>query len=152
MISEFELKRVEDILSLQKNMLFAYLYGSEARGKSTVLSDIDIAVFVSGIILPKYYPDIRIRITGELESIFKNRELSVVILNETGTVLSYEIVRYGKIIYQQSKKERVEFEMKVIREFFDTVEQRKENDKYLYKYIKERTYGYRCRKYKCAFG
>ncbi len=32
MISEFELKKVEDILLLQKDMLFAYLYGSEAKG------------------------------------------------------------------------------------------------------------------------
>lgn len=45
--------------------------------------------------------------------------LVCLILNSANPVLRYQVIKYGKLVFEESEDVRVEFEVKVLREYMD---------------------------------
>ena len=71
------LPKVETYLRYREDVQFAYLFGSYAKGKITPLSDVDIAVYLSG----SNFSQKRLEILGGLIEVLKTDEIDLVILN-----------------------------------------------------------------------
>ena len=92
-----------------------YVFGSYAKGSNNKNSDIDIAVLVDD----NYKPMYKLYMIGDLTSIFKRDDIDLVILNGASPVLRHQVIKYGKIIYEESLEEKVIFEAKVLSVYMD---------------------------------
>jgi predicted nucleotidyltransferase len=117
MTDERDIKRLADCLG-KYPVVIAYLFGSEAKGKSGTLSDIDIAIFIDKTINKSERFDLRLRLTSELSSIM-NKTVDVVVLNVSPVQLSYEIIKHGKVIFCKDKSMQVDFETEILSKYLD---------------------------------
>jgi predicted nucleotidyltransferase len=91
---------------------FIVLYGSAAKGDSTSLSDIDIAVYYQGDKKERF--DFRIKILGRVGSKF-----DIQTFQDLPLYIQNEILSTGKVIYYRYYKDIFNIFMKTIREFND---------------------------------
>lgn len=110
-----KLSKVEQYLRGRKDIAFGYLFGSLARGLATALSDIDIAVYLTG----KKTPDKRLEILGDLIDILKTDRLDLVILNTAPLSLKMRILKGRKVIADNVPFIRHAFESTTIRNSLD---------------------------------
>ena len=96
-----------------------YIFGSRASGKARSSSDIDIAVLVNEKTQRDSYFDLRRRLVVPFCEAMKNDAIDVVILNEAPLHLAFEAVEPRNILYERDPAHRIEFEVRVISEFFD---------------------------------
>lgn len=98
---------------------FAYLYGSAAVGKQTLLSDVDIAIVTSqdltGVVALNLELGLEVRLVDELDI----RNADVRIINFAPLVVKAEVVQHGVLIYSRDEPARVDFEVAVRSEYFD---------------------------------
>jgi len=96
------LELLKGYFSRRKDIVFAFLFGSAAKGKIRREGDVDIAVYfwpekdIEWEVLNKTYKG-ESRIGLDLERLLK-KEVDLVVLNRTRAVLADEIVRKGKPI------------------------------------------------------
>ena len=109
------LPEVEHYLRKRNDVLFGYLFGSFARGKTTKLSDVDIAVYLRG----SEFSDERIDIIGDLMDILKTEEVDLVILNTASVALRMRIIRNKRLLADNAPYVRHAFESATIRSYFD---------------------------------
>jgi uncharacterized protein len=105
-----------EYLQSQSDVPFAYLFGSLSKGKLAPLSDIDIAVYLSG--KKKFLPR-KTEILGELTNILKTDEIDFVLLNTAPLTLKMKILENKKVIVDKNPFLRYRFESLVLREYFD---------------------------------
>ena len=110
------LPKATDYLLLRKDVLFAYLFGSLAKGKHYPLSDVDIAVYLSKF---DELIDAKMEILGNLIDLLETDEIDLVILNTASIVLRMRILENKKLILDNSPFQRHRFESITMREFFD---------------------------------
>lgn len=99
----------------RKDVLFAYLFGSFAAETPSPLSDVDIAVYLTG----KKFSEKRLQILGELSYIFKTDEIDLVILNTASLTLSMKILQKKKILADNAPFSRHIYESITMRSYFD---------------------------------
>jgi len=102
----------------------AYLFGSQATGKATKLSDYDFAVLLDKKVKENQYSQYQLKIISELLKIVKTDHLDLVILNNSKNplFLKYNVIKEGKIIYEKNKKaenERKNLEFNILRKWLD---------------------------------
>jgi predicted nucleotidyltransferase len=102
------------------NVVFAYLFGSQATGKAGRGSDYDFAVMLP----EKYNSDkrfkIRLELMGEAGRIVKCENLDLVILNDINSILfKFVIISEGKVIYENDHLKRLKFELKTMNNYYD---------------------------------
>lgn len=100
------------------NILFAYIFGSQAIGRTTKLSDLDVAIYLKKP-LPKDVDIVRAKIGKKLEDYFRQQGktfiyVDVTILNQASPLLAIEVVRTGKIIFNDHDEARVAFECQTL--------------------------------------
>jgi predicted nucleotidyltransferase len=121
-MSKIQLKEKHNKLKeiFKKNrVIFAYLFGSQAKRKVGKLSDIDIAVFLDEKISPQKYFNIKLKLIGEFMDFFKTNDIDVVVLNEAPPLLAHRILKEGKIIFCLNKKKQIEYEVRAIMKYLD---------------------------------
>jgi len=64
-MNKFSNQKLKRIFKKNK-VIFAYLFGSQAKGKIAKLSDIDIAVFLNEKINSQKYFDLKLKLMGEI--------------------------------------------------------------------------------------
>src|SRR3990172_2240353 len=96
-MNDNDTKKIEDCIK-KYPVVTAYIFGSEAKGTSGLLSDIDIAVFVHEGVSKAERFDLRLRISSELSAVM-SRQVDLVVLNDSPVQLSYEIIRHWKLIF-----------------------------------------------------
>jgi predicted nucleotidyltransferase len=120
------------------NVKLAYIFGSQAKGKSVSNSDFDIAVlFKKNPSDPLALREITY-ISSELNKFFPT-ELDIVSLNDAPLLLKYEVVAHGRVLYCEKEAERINFEVSVIKEYIDEEPIRNLYNQALYKRISQRT-------------
>lgn len=119
-----------------------YLFGSRATGKSGPLSDIDIGVLLNtDHVRPKDLFRTRLNLITQAMETCGRSNVDLVLLNEAGPLLAYEVVHDGKLAYERNRQRRVSYEADTLRRYFDfqpffhTIRQ------YLKKHLREGTYG-----------
>lgn len=101
-------------------ILFAYLFGSQARKKISALSNIDIAVYFDKKISRNERFKLRYDIQDEIEAKLKVQEkVDIIPLNDATPLLEREIVYKGKPIYSKAEAERVHYEAGAIGRWLD---------------------------------
>jgi predicted nucleotidyltransferase len=103
-------------LRSREEVVFAYLFGSLAKGKPTPLSDIDIAVYLS---TEEDLPEKKLEILGGLNDILGTDEVDLVMLNSAPLVLEIGILENKQVIVDKDPFFRHKYESLVMRKSFD---------------------------------
>lgn len=115
---EKDFSQYTEVLKRQDEVIFAYLFGSQARGKTTPLSDIDIGVYVENDIFKKKFP---YGYESELSSkISSKKTVDIVILNKAPVLLRHRCVTEGKLLFCKNQALLNQFKVKTLCEYFDT--------------------------------
>ncbi len=110
-----QLSEVETLLSTQPDIEFAYLFGSQATGRVTPMSDIDIAVYLTA----PYAPLRQIELLGKLNDLLKTDDIDLVILNTAPISLRMRVIKPRQVICDNQPHQRHIFESLTMREYFD---------------------------------
>jgi uncharacterized protein len=111
------LARAEEYLDAHPRVVFAYLFGGMARGgRRNLLSDIDIAVYLSA---SGSAAANKLDILGGLAAILKTDELDLVILNTSPPTLTMNILRHKRLLADKDPSRRHAFESLAFRKYFD---------------------------------
>ena len=108
--------QIETVVYAQPDVRLVYLFGSQVSGTTGPLSDIDLAVLLAR-------EASAIHVFAQLEHLFslalEGQAVDVVILNQAPIELAYAVIAQGRIIYQRSIAERVEYEAEVMSRYGD---------------------------------
>lgn len=97
----------------------AYIFGSFATGRTIKNSDVDVAVMLNKKLNKMDRFEIRLKLIQNLKKFF-GREVEVVVLNDTTSLFfKYIIIHEGKLIYQKNEGERLDYECRLMGEYFD---------------------------------
>jgi len=98
-----------------------YVFGSQATGKTTKLSDYDFAVLLDDKVPEKLYGDYQIKIISELLRLIKAEHIDLIILNNKRTplLLKYNVIKDGKILFEKNKNKRINIEVNILRRWLD---------------------------------
>jgi predicted nucleotidyltransferase len=102
----------------QSGVVVAYLFGSVALGRADTLSDVDVAVLLEERLEGERGVDAQLRFTGGLAGC-SERDVQVVLLNQASPLLAYQVVQDGVLLYERSRAERLNFEVRTRRVYFD---------------------------------
>ncbi|MBN2175264.1 MAG: nucleotidyltransferase domain-containing protein [Bacteroidales bacterium] len=116
---------------LKKNfpcIAYAYLFGSVAQGKEKENSDFDLAVFLKP---PDRNPELVAKIIGLVESVVSGFTCDLLILNDTGSILSMEVLK-GKLLFvrESALDDYAAFYSLTCRKFEDELARMKKQLKY----------------------
>ncbi len=111
-LNNFEVEIIINILVEKLSPQFLYLFGSAAAGKLRSDSDVDIA-FLSNNNIGDYEA---FMIAQELASVI-GRDVDLINFKKASTVLKAQIVGNGKVIYETSRNETNEFQIRVLKEY-----------------------------------
>ncbi len=127
--------------SARKEVLFAYLFGSVAKESAGRFSDIDIAVYLDPVMIPEaggygYQSELIV----ELQATLKDK-VDLVILNEAPTVLKFQVLKSGSLIYCASEQERRKFHENTLKIYLDLKPLLRVQRYYLQKRLAEGKFG-----------
>lgn len=131
-LTENQFKLIEEF-----NIKLIYIFGSYATEKNTPTSDLDIAILLNN----DYNPMDKLILLGELTHMFKRDDIDLVILNTATSVLSHQIIKYGKLVYMENEETKVNFEVKVLKVYMDMEPFRKTQIKFVKSWIEENNKG-----------
>jgi len=113
-----DLARMTATLAEQPDIVVAYLFGSVARGQANTMSDVDIAILLQKGLDEETMLARQLAILVALEEM-ADREVQVTILNRASPFFTYQVIKEGMRLYERDKAERVEFEVRAMKEYFD---------------------------------
>jgi len=98
----------------------AYLYGSEAAGQATPLSDVDIALIMTdGDYDPKSRLDLELQLEEEIGRICGISNVDIRVVNDAPLMVQGEVVTNGILLYSHDEVFRVEYETTTRSKYFD---------------------------------
>jgi len=95
----------------------AYLFGSQATGRTGPLSDIDIAVWTDS---GEARLDLRLELIGKAAEAAGTGEIDVVILNGAPPLLRHRAIRDGVLLVERDAQARVRLETEALLTYLDT--------------------------------
>jgi predicted nucleotidyltransferase len=109
-----------ELAAAQPAIVLAYLYGSMATGQTTPFSDVDIALLVDEHLLP---PDRQLRfrlvLADEIDRRCGLSKADVRVINHAPLILRGQVVTDGILLFSRDEVQRVEFETRTRKEYFD---------------------------------
>ena len=120
MISEAQISALQEALQNYPQVLFAYLFGSQATGNVTPMSDVDIAVYFADDLSSTQQFKLQLHLIGVLGQVLQRNDVELAVLNHEAIVLRYEVVKNGKVIFCRDKSAKNEFFVHTISEYLDT--------------------------------
>jgi uncharacterized protein len=102
-----------------RKVVIAYLFGSQAKGESGPLSDIDIAVYFDESVANDDRFDLRLEVLGELIDLFKTDDVDLVVLNDAPPLLAHRVLKEGRVLFATDEERRIEFEVRAVLEYLD---------------------------------
>lgn len=136
------IKKIKSLLLPRKEIVLAYLYGSSAKGTSRPYSDVDVAILLDENISVKEGPyGYRAEMLAVLMKTLRTNQIDLVILNDAPPFLTFQVVRYGKLLINRSEAKRIDFHVKTIAKYIDVKRLFDIQHQYLSKRLKNGTYG-----------
>ncbi|MBI3244220.1 MAG: nucleotidyltransferase domain-containing protein [Chloroflexi bacterium] len=125
MITDNRLDELKKIF-VKHGVVLAYLFGSQAEGLARPSSDVDIAVLLPADFPRVKYFSARLALINDLTQTLRRNDVDVIILNEATALLAREIVRHGKILYEdEATRPAIDFAVRAISYYLDTEHFRK---------------------------
>jgi uncharacterized protein len=111
--------KLTQALSARPEILFAYLFGSVAKGTASNNSDVDVAVFLDSTVelCEEGFGYLSV-LTEELSALLSTR-VDLVILNSAKIVLKHQVLKNGLLLHTKSNEARRTFHELTIREYLD---------------------------------
>ncbi len=113
-----------------RKVIFAYLFGSQARGDVGRLSDLDIAVCFAETVGPDERFELRLEVLGELTDLFKTDDVDLIVFNDAPPLLTHRVLKEGLLLFSADDRIRVEFETRAELRYLDW-------KPYLEKYVRQ---------------
>lgn len=110
-------------------MIAAYVFGSQATGSATPLSDVDIAVLLASDAASP--AEIQVMLMSDLMGVLHRNDLDVVILNAAPVLPRHRAVSRGRLLFCRDHAARAAFEAATLREYLDTAPLREAQDQAL---------------------
>lgn len=126
---------IREYFKNREEVIFAYLFGSYAKGTTNKLSDIDIAIFVNPELCEEEGFGYRANLLADLMQVLHTNNCDLVILTHASPLLSHQVIRYGKCIFSRDEKRRIKFEVNSFKRYVDTKRLRDIQSQYMYKRI-----------------
>lgn len=129
------LQKLMPIFKRRREILFVYVFGSQARKEANRLSDIDIGVFIDETRIKKgkfpygYEADL----LSELDLDSKKTEIDLVLLNGAPILLRHRCMTEGKLLYCGNEVAHARFKVKTLHEYWDTKPLREKIKKAFYR-------------------
>lgn len=118
-LKQVQIKRnIKKVLEADKDVLFAYLFGSLATGQTHFLSDIDVACYLEPGDM-EYYLKKDGQLLGDLAVGLHTSKVDLIILNIAPLVLEFRIISDGEVILSRDEQERIDFETVALYRYFD---------------------------------
>jgi predicted nucleotidyltransferase len=105
-----------EYLRSEKDILFAYLFGSLVDRNVGPLSDVDIAVYLAEKVS---FAEEKLEILGNLGNMLRTDEIDLVVLNKAPLTLRMKILEKKKIIVDKEPFLRHRYESLTMRQYFD---------------------------------
>lgn len=110
----------------EKNVLFAYVYGSFGRGEPD-FKDIDLAVFLKRV--PLQAMDYEAKLAKKLECVTAGRPVEVRLINSMPLLLKSRLVKEGVLLFSRDVKATLNFETFLMGEYLDFAHLMREFDR-----------------------
>lgn len=111
--------QLNNLFSQHKEIKLVYLFGSRAKSKTSPLSDYDFAVYFDQDLNSNRLKELVLSLISEISSILKSEKIDLVVLNQAiSSLLKFNILKEGKLIYQQPPY-RLIVEPAIYNEYFD---------------------------------
>jgi predicted nucleotidyltransferase len=105
------------ILVSDSRIMIVYLFGSRAAKKDVQSSDIDIAIYTSDSFLwEDYYT-----LYGEVIKKLHSDRLDIVWLNKAEPILSFGVIKNGKVLFFRDADVLNDFELKTKKRYYDYI-------------------------------
>ena len=136
METELNTAQIEKLIKL--NVGLVYLFGSYPEGKAGPLSDIDIAILFKGrsALNDREIGETYNQLYDLFTDIFRGKSIDIVFLQKANLELQFDVIQYGKMIYESVRGEKNDFEERttlryadfkpILKEFNETIIQRGE--------------------------
>lgn len=133
--------KLAQALSAKPEIIFAYLFGSVAKGTAGNKSDVDVAVFLdpSAVLNEEGFGYLSV-LTEELSALLSTR-VDLVILNSAKIVLKHQVLKSGLLLHTKSNEARRTFHERTIREYLDFKPALKVQREYMHKRLLNGTFG-----------
>jgi hypothetical protein len=125
------------VLSSQREIQAAYLFGSVVSGRMRTDSDIDLAVLLSERVPSSSMLDYRLKLMADAGGVLRRRNVDVVILNQATPLLAHRVLSKGKLIFERSARARVRFQVKTASLYNDLLPMFETQIRYLQKSVRE---------------
>jgi hypothetical protein len=112
------LNKIKEVAEKDREVLFAYLYGSSVMKSPPFDSDVDVAFYLMPSDMKSYVRKEE-ELTSALIAKLHNDKIDLRILNTLPFLLQYNIVKEGIPIFVRDESERVDFEIRVMNRFFE---------------------------------
>lgn len=102
----------------ERNIKLAVLFGSCAMGRHKENSDLDLALLLDDRSFPRLdlaRGELKRTLVREIAMFFQTSRVDVVLLNQASLLLQLEVVRSGKVVYEQSPGEFAAFASLTVR-------------------------------------
>ena len=138
---ELLIAKLTPTISAKPEIVFAYLFGSVAKGTAVNKSDVDVAVFLdpSFELNEEGFGYLSV-LTEELSALLGIR-VDVVILNSARIVLKHQVLKSGILIYTKSNEARRAFHERTIRDYLDFKPALQVQREYMHKRLLNGTFG-----------
>ncbi len=110
--------QLQKYFTLRDDVVAAYLFGSQAEGRTGKLSDVDVAVLLNGGSKKELFQK-KLEIGGELGNLLKREDIDVVVLNEAPPLISHRVVKNGKLLFTRDEKARLAYEVRAVLRYLD---------------------------------
>ena len=100
-------------------VLWAYLFGSRARGTARPDSDADVAVVLSPDVAPTDRLEVQLRLARRLTRSPGLTDIDLVVLDGAPLPLRGRVVQEGRVVYSVDEGARIAYDSRTAREFYD---------------------------------
>lgn len=119
---ELDAEKIERLArALDKaGVVAAFIFGSQASGKVSPLSDVDIGVWLDPAIDKRQRSDRRVRMIGDACSALRTNEVDLVVLNDAPPLLQHRAISNRRMVLDRDPKARVRLEARALLDYLDT--------------------------------
>ncbi len=112
----------------KSDVLLVFVFGSMASGKTTVMSDIDVAVLFTNA--PDVYGinDLRDELTERLK-----KEVDIAVLNEASPILKMQVLKNGMLTFRRDAAAYNRFFVDTLNQYDDLKQTRKSSEENILK-------------------
>jgi predicted nucleotidyltransferase len=100
-----------------REVVAAYLYGSQARGTAGAGSDVDVGILLSAPARPTLQ-SVERELEARIEAV-TGRPSQVVLLNGASSDLVHRVLRDGVVLLDRDRPARIRFEVQARNDYFD---------------------------------